>query len=77
MEIGSAKSILFTTVAAVFLCLVPLGAFGHGGGVDKCGGHKDKKSGGYHVHNRVRYCACHPKSEECRASEKPAPKEKK
>jgi len=41
--------------------------FAHGGGLDKCGGHKDKKQGGYHVHDQARYCSCNPQSESCSA----------
>ena len=35
-------------------------AFPHSGGTDRCGGHNDSKRGGYHVHNRSKYCACYP-----------------
>jgi len=38
---------------------------GHGGGLDKCGGHHDRKNGGYHVHNWGAYCGCHPETAEC------------
>ena len=41
----------------------------HGGGLDKCGGHNDNKRGGYHVHNGVKYCSCHPQSENCASKE--------
>ena len=46
----------------------------HGGGLDSCGGHHDRKNGGYHVHNQTKYCACHPDSSGCggRASPPPA-----
>jgi len=37
----------------------------HGGGLDACGGHNDRKHGGYHVHNWTSYCACHPDAVEC------------
>ncbi|HLB48507.1 MAG TPA: YHYH domain-containing protein [Anaerolineales bacterium] len=43
--------------------------FAHGGGLDKCGGHRDKKQGGYHVHDHAKYCACYPQSENCAAKE--------
>jgi hypothetical protein len=39
--------------------------FAHGGGLDKCGGHKDRKQGGYHVHDQARYCSCNPRSDNC------------
>jgi hypothetical protein len=42
-------------------------AFAHGGGLDKCGGHKDRKQGGYHVHDQARFCFCNPQSENCSA----------
>ena len=41
--------------------------FAHGGGLDKCGGHKDRKQGGYHVHDQAKYCSCNPQSESCSA----------
>jgi hypothetical protein len=43
--------------------------FAHGGGLDKCGGHKDRKQGDYHVHDQARYCSCNPRSEDCSAKE--------
>jgi hypothetical protein len=56
-------------------------ALGHGGGLDKCGGHKDKKRGGYHVHNMAKYCGCYPDAAECKKSdqktEKANPKQQK
>ena len=36
--------------------------FAHSGGVDKCGGHNDRQHGGYHVHDKQKYCACTPSS---------------
>jgi hypothetical protein len=52
--------------------------FAHGGGLDRCGGHNDRKHGGYHVHNRAEYCACNPSAEGCdgasaQAAKPPAP----
>ena len=62
---------------AVVVCVASGSAFSHGGGLDKCGGHKDKKRGGYHVHNVVKYCACNPKAPECAApQETPANKKR-
>ena len=49
--------------------LGPVVAYAHSGGLDRCGGHRDRKRGGYHVHNLARYCACYPKGEGCRRSE--------
>ena len=37
----------------------------HGGGLDACGGHNDRKHGGYHVHNWSAYCNCHPDAADC------------
>ena len=39
--------------------------FAHGGGLDSCGGHNDRKHGGYHVHNMSLYCGCHPEAANC------------
>jgi hypothetical protein len=47
-------------------------ALAHGGGIDKCGGHKDKKRGGYHVHNKVKFCACNPQAADCKSADEPA-----
>jgi hypothetical protein len=47
-------------------CSFVFGAFAHGGGLDKCGGHNNKKSGGYHVHNMAKYCGCHSDATECK-----------
>ena len=44
------KAIL--TVAAGAL-LLPMTAFGHGGGLDSRGGHNDRKNGGYHYHRKA------------------------
>lgn len=59
------------------ICLSTGTALAHGGGLDKCGGHKDKKRGGYHVHKVAKYCACNPKAAECTAVEKAPAKKKK
>jgi len=44
----------------------------HGGGLDSCGGHNDRKNGGYHIHNMSAYCGCHPEEAQC-VSKKSAP----
>jgi len=49
----------------IFLFTAVSIAFSHGGGIDSCGGHGDRKRGGYHVHNQVRYCACYPNLSGC------------
>jgi micrococcal nuclease len=48
---------------AVFFGSPPAGA--HGGGLDGCGGHNDRKRGGYHVHNHALYCQCYPEADGC------------
>lgn len=58
-------------VAATFL-LLQLAAGGsllraHGGGLDSCGGHNDRKHGGYHVHNHAAYCRCNPSAADCKS----------
>lgn len=50
----------------LFAIAAPLLAWPHGGGIDKCGGHKDKKRGGYHVHQIAKYCGCFPTASECK-----------
>ena len=35
-------------------------SFAHGGRTDSCGGHNDRKRGGYHVHNQAKYNNCYP-----------------
>jgi hypothetical protein len=35
-------------------------AFAHSGGTNSCGGHNDRKRGGYHVHNYSKHCGCYP-----------------
>ncbi len=41
--------IIFKCLTIAFLC-IPALSFSHVGGLDKHGGHKDRKSGGYHCH---------------------------
>jgi hypothetical protein len=61
--------------------VISTSAMGHGGGLDKCGGHKDKKRGGYHVHNMAKYCGCYPDAAQCKKfdqkTEKANPKQQK
>ena len=52
-------------IAVVVLLLTSVIAHGHGGGLDNCGGHNDRKKGGYHVHNDAKYCACYPDAPRC------------
>lgn len=61
----------FITGCVLVVFAIP--AFGHGGGIDRCGGHNDRRHGGYHVHQMGKYCACNPSASQC----KKAPAEKK
>jgi hypothetical protein len=45
----------------------------HSGGLDRCGGHNDRKRGGYHVHNLARYCGCYPEAESCQPAKSQEP----
>jgi hypothetical protein len=46
----SALAILqFALAIGLFLCAV-MPAYPHGGGLDACGGHNNRKAGGYHCH---------------------------
>lgn len=61
-------------IACSFAAGIPLPARAHGGGIDKCGGHKEKKTGGYHVHNVAKFCACNPTADLCKATPKQSEK---
>lgn len=61
------KKILLTAILFLTFSTV---ALAHSGRTDKCGGHNDRKHGGYHVHNYSKYCACYPDSSECKESRK-------
>ena len=37
-------------------------ALPHSGGTDRCGGHTNRKTGVYHVHNQAKARACQPDS---------------
>jgi hypothetical protein len=50
----------------VFLVVLVSFAFAHSGRTDSCGGHRDHKRGGYHIHNHSKYCACYPDAKGCR-----------
>ncbi|QMU62758.1 MAG: YHYH domain-containing protein [Gammaproteobacteria bacterium] len=41
----------------------------HGGGLNTCGGHNNRKTGNYHVHRMNLHCACHPEQQQCKGSE--------
>lgn len=59
----------------LFFLLFPLtfflasGSFAHSGRTDSCGGHNDRKHGGYHIHNYSKYCTCYPNAPECEKKE--------
>jgi len=50
----------------LLLAVTAARADAHSGGLDRCGGHHDRKRGGYHVHNLARFCGCYPEAESCR-----------
>ena len=54
------KALLATLSLFASLFLFTAIALAHGGRTDACGGHNDRKHGGYHVHNYGKYCACYP-----------------
>jgi hypothetical protein len=53
-------------ILCVFVLFAATSVFAHGGRTDKCGGHNDRKHGGYHIHNYSKYCACYPDAPECK-----------
>lgn len=63
-----------TRTVVTLACVVLMGSnrplLSHGGGLDNCGGHNDRKHGGYHVHDYARYCGCHPDSKSCASLER-------
>ena len=73
------KILLVLILPLIFTTL----AFAHSGGTDSCGGHNDRKLGGYHVHNYSKYCRCYPaecvkrSTQKKDATEKPVIDEKK
>ncbi len=44
----------------IALLFIASGAMAHSGRTDKCGGHNNRKTGVYHVHNWAKYRACNP-----------------
>lgn len=67
------KRMIFACLSLTFLCAEY--SYAHSGGTDSCGGHNDRKRGGYHIHNYSKYCACYPNSPECSKNSEPAIKE--
>jgi hypothetical protein len=67
----SKRKLLIALVAlTAFFASSPIAALAHGGGLDRCGGHTNRKTGQYHVHNSALYCACHPDAPGCKSSTK-------
>lgn len=64
--------ILLALLFAVCLAAAHGPLVAHGGGLDRCGGHNDRKHGGYHVHNQAQYCVCYPESAGCGGEKAPA-----
>lgn len=58
-----------STIVAVLILFLSTCVFAHSGGTDRCGGHNDRKRGGYHVHNLSKYCACYPDAKQCKPKE--------
>jgi len=56
------KKLIFSVI--IFLSFTSI-VFAHSGRTDSCGGHNDRKRGGYHVHNYSKYCACYPNDSIC------------
>ncbi|MDP2167941.1 MAG: YHYH domain-containing protein [Thermodesulfovibrionales bacterium] len=53
--------------ASIFFCIFTVSTvFAHSGRTDSCGGHNDRKRGGYHIHNFSKYCTCYPDEPECK-----------
>lgn len=48
----------------LILSILAFEASAHGGGLDSCGGHNDRKNGGYHVHRQEAYNACYAPQKE-------------
>lgn len=72
-EVIVARLLLCTVIAALQVPGVVC-VSAHGGGTDSCGGHNERKNGGYHVHNWSKYCSCNPDSSRCKKSS-PTPKQ--
>lgn len=53
----------------VFVLFIISDAYAHGGRTDSCGGHRDRKRGGYHIHNYSKYCNCYPDAKICNKDE--------
>lgn len=48
----------------ILLSFIASGAIAHSGRTDKCGGHYNRKTGAYHVHDWSKYQACNPQKSE-------------
>lgn len=58
MRRSSRRPIVFVAIVALLVMPPPV-VLSHSGGLDKCGGHHDRKRGGYHVHNWTLYYNCY------------------
>lgn len=67
------NKVLLSVFAVLFLATT---ALAHSGRTNACGGHNDRKRGGYHVHNLAKHCACNPNDIECKPQEKKSEKKK-
>lgn len=70
------RYVIFILLTSVFFIFEAQIVFAHGGRTDSCGGHNDRKHGGYHIHNLSKYCTCYPQSEECNKNSAPVIKDK-
>lgn len=62
-----------TRTLVVFVLIgfcVPSLGYTHGGGLDRCASHHDRKRGGYHVHRMWMYCTATPRNKPVRNAER-------
>lgn len=52
------KLLRFAVGLFALLGIAAGGAIAHSGGTDRCGGHTNRKTGVYHVHNQAKASAC-------------------
>lgn len=64
-------------IVLMFLVFSVSVVFAHSGRTDSCGGHNDRKRGGYHIHNYSKYCNCYPDAPECKKKDKEQKSKKK
>lgn len=63
---GKMKQLIRTFILLAVIMFFMSEALAHSGRTDACGGHKDRKRGGYHIHNYSKYCNCYPDAPECK-----------